>query len=265
MMQSTPDPMPNPMPASPRARPRTWRCLPLFALTLTSALAPARAAADTVPLSALPEKPVRYAQAPGPIPAVVAPFHPGRDGSSYEIRGTGSACLVYDPPKYWIDGEGDFGHRYPELEVGDPTPFGIERLVARGDTAELERLIVNVLYGELVPISRSRVTLHEVAKLEGLSVYAYRWGTNIYLVTRSSGEPLVRRDGGVGLDESIGCGTISTTLRLRGGGSSQLAQIRGTVPGTGKRYVIDASAVQTGRDPEPLLSVVARVISPQKF
>ena len=253
--------MMNPMMKMTRAP----RYLPLPALVLTFALAPALAAADTVPLSALPEKPVRYAQAPGPIPAAVAPFRPGRDGSSYEIRGTGSACLVFDPPKYWIDGEGDFGRRYPELEIGDPTPFGIERLVTRGDTAELERLIVNVLYGELVPISRSRVTLREVAKLEGLSVYAYRRGASIYLVTRSSGDPLVRRDGGTGLEESIGCATVATTLRLRGGGSSQLAQIRGIVPGTGKQYLIDASAVQTGRDPEPLLSVVARFAPSQKL
>ena len=34
----------------------------------------------------------------------------------------------------------------------------------------------------------------------------------------------------------------------------------GTVPGTGKRYLVDASASQTGRDPEPLLSVTARLV-----
>ena len=246
-----------------RRSPRGLPCLPLWPLALALALAPALAAADTAPLSALPEKPVRYAQAPGPIPASVAPFHTGRAGTSYQVRATGSACLVYDPPRYWIDGEGDFGGRFPELEVGDPTPFGIERLVVRGDTAELERVTANVTFGELVPIARSRVTLREVAKLEGLSVYAYRWGTNIYLVTRSATDPLLRRDGVAGSEEAIGCGIVSTVLRLRGG-SSQLAQIRGTVPGpgpgTGKQYVIDASAAQTGRDPEPLLSVVARFV-----
>ncbi|HWO20771.1 MAG TPA: hypothetical protein VNO30_18520 [Kofleriaceae bacterium] len=232
-------------------------CLPLVALA--SALAPALAAADIALLSALPEKPVRYAQAPGPIAAVVAPFSPTRDSSGHEVRATGAGCLVYDPPKYWIDGEGDLMRRYPEMEIGDPTPFGIERLVTRGDTAELERVIANVVFGELVPISRSRITLREVATLPGLAVYAYRWGANVYLITRSSSDPVRRRDGGTGLEDSIGCGTVMTTLRLRGG-SSELAQIRGTVPATGKRYVIDASVVQTGRDPEPLLSVVARLV-----
>jgi hypothetical protein len=221
-------------------------------------LAPALAVADTAPLSSLPAKPVRYAQAPGPIPVTVKSLK-ARVEPAHEVSASKSACLIYDPPKYWIDGDADLGRRYPDLEVGDPTPFGIERLVVRGDTAELERVTASVIYGELVPIARSRIALHPVAKLDGLAVYAYRWGASIHLVTWSSGMPLVRRDGGEGLEELIGCEVVSTTLRLRDG-ASQLAQIRGTVPGTGKSYVVDASAAQMGRDPEPLLSVAARLL-----
>lgn len=237
--------------AMARAVARAWIC------GLVLALAPALAVADTAPLSALPAKPVRYAQATGPVPVTVTSFET-RIGPATRVSATRSACVVYDPPKYWIDGNADFARRYPDLEVGDPTPFGIERLVERGDTAELERVTASVIYGELVPIARSRIALHPVAKLDGLTVYAYRWGASINLVTRSSGASIVRSDGGEGPEELIGCGIVATTLRLRDG-ASQLVQIRGTVPGTGKSYVVDASAAQTGRDPEPLLSVAARL------
>lgn len=46
------------------------------------------------------------------------------------------------------------------------------------------------------------------------------------------------------------------------GGSApcQPVQIEGTVPATGKRYLVNASVAQTARDPEPLLSVTARLL-----
>jgi hypothetical protein len=219
-------------------------------------LAPAPALADPVPLSALPEKPARYAQAEGPLHATVAP-----SGSEYQIHTTGSACLAYDMPAYWIDGDASLEGRYPDLQLGDPTPFGIERFVTRGDDAELERVTVSLLYGELVPSARSRISLHAVAKLDGLVVYAYRWNAKVFLLARSTGIALRRRDGGLGLEEAPGCGIALTMLRVRNG-ASQPVQIQGTVPGTGKRYLVDASVAQTGRDPEPLLSVRARLLDP---
>ncbi len=45
--------------------------------------------------------------------------------------------------------------------------------------------------------------------------------------------------------------------RLKPGGPDP-----GVVPCTGKRYLVDASVSQTGRDPEPLLSVTARLLEP---
>jgi hypothetical protein len=227
------------------------RLLPLAVLL---ALAPAPARADTTPLSALPDKPARYAQADGRIPATATP-----NRADYEVRAAGSACLVNDPPQYWIDGDASHGDRDTVLEFSPSATFGIERFALRGDTPELERVTVSLIYGELVPSARSRITLHAVAKLDGLVVYAYRWGAHVFLLARSSGEPLRRRDGGLGLEEATGCGVAYTTLRVRDG-ASQPVQIIGTIPGTGKRYLVGASVAQTGRDPEPLLSVTARLL-----
>jgi hypothetical protein len=224
------------------------------ALLLLSLFAPAVAAADTTPLSTFPEKPVRYGQAAGSLPAVATVV-----GSNHTVRVTGGACAIYDPPAYWIDGDAALTGASDELEASDPEPFGLERLVTRGDTVEIERITASIIYGEIVPTARSRIPLHPVAALDGLTVYAYRWGARIFLVTRSSETTFRRRDGGLGLEEAPGCGPVYTTMRLRNG-SSQLAQIQGTVPGTGKPYLVDASVTQTGRDPEPLLSVSARLL-----
>ena len=223
-------------------------------LLLLALLLPSLAAADTTPLSVFPDKPVRYAQAAGSLPAVATVA-----GSNHTVRVTGGACVIYDPPPYWIDGDAALTGQSDELETGDSSSFGLERLVTRGDTVEIERITASVIYGEIVPTARSRIPLHPVARLDGLTVYAYRWGAQIFLVTRSTGTALRRRDGGLGLEEASYCGPVYTALRLRKG-SSQVAQIEGTVPRTGKPYLIDASVTQTGRDPEPLLAVSARLV-----
>lgn len=222
------------------------------------ALAPAAAAADTLPLSALPSKPARYAQAEGPFHAKVQD-----DPTYYTLTGTRpSVCFATEAPAYWVDGDSPSWGRWPELQVGAREPFGIERLVVRGDSAELERITAEIVYGELVPLGRSRITLHEVARLEGLVVYAYRWQSKIFVLTRSAGMPPPPPElemAGMG-DPAPECGVVQATLHLRADGTSRVSQLRGTVPGTGKRFLIDASISQTGRDPEPLLAVTARFL-----
>jgi hypothetical protein len=217
-------------------------------------LAPAVAAAGTTPLSALPAKPARYAQAPGPVPAKVESYDSGRT-----IHAAASACLTSAPPAYWIDGDAEIGDRLPELALEIRSGFGIERLVTRGDGAELERIKASVIYSEIVPSARSRIPLQEVAKLDGLVVHAYRWDAKVFLIVRSSGTTLFRRDGASSREEAPDCPFAYTMLRVRGG-ASQMVQLEGTVPGTGKQFVVDASVAQTGRDPEPLLSVTARLV-----
>jgi len=229
------------------------RILPPAAL-LAVALAPALAAADTTPLSAFPDRPARYAQAAGPVPVTVKP-----SGSSHDVTVTGSVCLAVDPPAYWIDGDAAIPGRYAELQVEDGFRFGIERIATRGDVVELERITASILHGELVPSARSRIPLREVARLDGLVVYAYRWGAKIFFLARSAGMAVIRRDGALGLEQAPECGVVYTELRVRDSGASQVAQIRGTVPGTGRPFLVDASVAQTGRDPEPLLAVSARL------
>ena len=228
----------------------------LLVLVPALAAAPAPARAETTSLSALPAKPARYGQADGPIHATITP-----SGSDSNILTTGSTCMSFDPPQYWIDGDASLDARFSDLQAHDATPFGIERIVTRGDEVELERVTASVIYGELVASARSRIALHAVARIDGLVVYAYRWGPKVFLLTRSAGTPVRRRDGGLGFDEAPGCGVVYTMMRIRDG-SSQPVQIRGTVPSTGKAYLVDASVVQTGRDPEPLLSVNVRLLEP---
>jgi hypothetical protein len=226
------------------------------ALVLATLLAPQLARADATPLSALPAKPVRYGQAAGPLHVKVEP-----DPTYYALVGTGGpVCFVEEPPDYWIDGDVPLYGRVPELRVGAREPFGIERLLVRGDTAELERITAEAEHGGLSPLARSRITLHEVARLEGLAVYAYRWQSKVVVLARSAGVPLPPDAEELGMGEPPPeCGTVYATLQVRNG-SSRVTQIHGTIPGTRKRFLVDASVSQTGRDPEPLLSVTARLL-----
>ncbi len=218
-------------------------------------LAPAPARADTIPLSSLPAKPARYTQAAGAAHAAVE-----TEPSFYRIRGDGaSVCFVTEAPAYWVDGDGFLDGRTPVLHVGAREPFGIERVVTRGDGAELERITAEVVLGKLEPLARSRISLHAVAKLDGITVYAYRWHTTVYLLAPSLAGASRRRDDRMFMDEAPECAHAYTLLRVRNG-ASQPVQIRGHVPATGKPFLVDASITQTSRDPEPLLSVTARLL-----
>ena len=220
-------------------------------------LAPAPAAADPLPLSALPAKPARYGQAAGPVPAKVG-WDPTR---SPVTPGGPLTCLMSTAPAYWIDGDADLGGHLTSLVTDPGQPFWIERLVVRGDAAELERIAASVGQLAIVPSARSRIPLHAVARLDDLVVYAYRWDAKVFLVTRSLPGALVRTDGADGLTEAPECSFVYTQLVVRRG-SSQAVQIRGTVPSTGRPYLVDASISKTSRDPEPLLSVTARLLDP---
>jgi hypothetical protein len=244
---SQPRPLP---PAAIRA------CL-LLALPLAVALAPAAASAETFPLSALPEKPARYAVAEGKLHIEVRGYSVDRKVS--DIATEAPVCLVSNPPAYWIDGDSSVEGRFTTFSYDSGSIFGVERLVERGGTAELERISVRTQRRYLDPTGRSRISLHVVGKLDGLTVYAYRWASQVYLIARSSEEASVRTDGSGNLLGGTECGVLYTMLRVRNG-SSEVAQIHGVIPHTRKRYLVDASVSQTGRDPEPLLSVTTRVI-----
>jgi hypothetical protein len=226
---------------------RAWCLVPL--------LLPALAAADTTPLSALPARPARYAQAAG---AVHVELVTGAD--VHDVSGPEAVCLISDPPAYWIDGDGTLDYRYRDAQVGFETPFGIERLVTRKDGAELERIAASVVDGKVVPSARSRIPLHVAARLEGLAVYAYRWDHKVFLLTWSLDGAVLRRDGAAGLEDAPTCRVVTTMMRVRDG-SSEPVQIRGRVPATGAPYLVDASVSQTARDPAPLLSVTARLLA----
>jgi hypothetical protein len=228
----------------------------LLGALLVPLLVPAPAAADTIPLSALPDRPARYAQAAGRVHVEVT-----AGTEDHDVRGAGSICLISDLPAYWIDGDGALDGRYADLRLGAGVPFGIERLVVRRDGgAELERIaaVIEDERGVAVPRARSRIPLHEVARLEGLVVYAYRWAGKVFLLARSLEGALLRRDGGHGFEESL-CGVAVTQMRVRNG-ASEPVQLEGRIPATGKRYLVDASVSQTGRDPAPLLAVTARLV-----
>lgn len=229
--------------------------LALLAPALLFALAPAPAAADPLPLSSLPAKPARYTQAAGPVPVTVTVSQ-----DRYSISTEEPDCLMADVPKYWIDGDGFLEGHWSHVTTYARELFWIERFVVRDGAAELERIRASIVDGVPVPSARSRIPLHAVAQLPGLVVYAYRWDAKVYLVARSLPAALVRTDNRTDLVEGHPCGLVYTELIVRRG-SSQAAQIRGRVPSTGKTYLVDASISQTSRDPEPLLSVTARLLA----
>jgi len=234
---------------------------PFLALALLLAPAPALlssapAFADPIPLSSLPAKPARYAQAAGPLPAKITD-----DRSRYSIAPSGPlTCMIVDGPQYWIDGDAFLEGHWTDLVTDRGVQFGIERLVVRDGAAELERINASIEDRAIVPSARSRIPLHAVAKLDGLVVYAYRWDAKVFLLARSLPDASLRSDGSEGLTSAPECGLVYTQLTVRRG-SSQAVQIRGKVPSTGKPYLIDASISQTSRDPDPLLSVTARLLT----
>jgi hypothetical protein len=218
----------------------------LLAATAASLLAPAPAAADSMPLSALPEKPVRYTQVRGPVPVPLMP-----DNDRYTITSKPQVCLSFTTPKYWIDGDPLSDTHQTFMWVDPGTTFSIERLIDRGDTAELERIAAVIRYRSIDPTARSRIALHPVAKLDGLTIYAYRWGAKVAIVARTGDQ----------FDPITGptCGILFEQLVVSDG-SSRAVQLSGTVPRTGKRYIVNADISQTSRDPEPLLTVTARLL-----
>ena len=247
-------PTPAPRPGAARRACLLALALPL---TLTLALAPGAAAAEAIPLSILPETPARYAAAAGKVHAEVRGY--SSSSNTADVAAQPPVCLIYEPPPYWIDGDARPENRFSTFSFDHGTRFGIERLSIRGDAAELERVAVRTNYRELVPEARSRIPLLTVAKLDGLAVYAYRWRSQVYLIAQSTDDTAVRTDGHVELMGAAECGVNYALMWVRNG-SSEVAQIRGRVPRTGKRYVVDASVSQTGRDPEPLLAVTARLL-----
>jgi hypothetical protein len=257
MSNSLPLPSPSPTPAPPPGAARR-ACLLALPLAFALALAPAAAAAEAIPLSTLPETPARYATAAGKVHAEVR----GYASSTADVAAAPPVCLIPAPPRYWIDGDADAaGGRFSTFSFDRGTTFGVERLAIRGDAAELERVVVRTLGRELAPEARSRISLLTVAKLDGLAVYAYRWHAQVYLIAQSTDDTAVRTVGHTELMGAAECGVNYALLWVRNG-SSEVAQIFGRIPRTGKRYVVDASVSQTGRDPEPLLAVTARLIEP---
>lgn len=225
--------------------------LPALALALAvfaaaPLLAPSPAAADAIPLSALPAKPVRYVQAKGPVPVPLTP-----DNGRFTITSDPGVCLAYSTPRYWIDGDPLAESHLDYIWVDPGSTFAIERLVVRGDTAELERIAAVIRYRAIEPTARSRIALLPVAKLDGLVVYAYRWGSKLAVVARTGDNP--------DFIPAPTCGVLFAELAVRGG-SSRVVQLFGTVPSTGKRYIVNADVSQTSRDPEPLLTVTARLL-----
>ena len=169
-------------------------------------------------------------------------------------------CLVSDFPEHWTSGADDLDMDRRGAS-GWITSRGIERLIVRdnGD-AELER---TQLDPDLTPIERGHIPLHRVASIdEHHAVYAYHFHDQVFVIAESTSDVLLRFDSegqtsGRGVTRAQNCGYAITQVRIAKG-SSQAAQISGGFDT--QHYLIDTSITQTSRDPEPLLSVTARVI-----
>jgi len=209
------------------------------------------ASAAPTPLSELPEK-TTWAR-----PAIPS----GVVDTDDEYLTSDTQCLVEAPPKYWTSGGGDMGARSASLD-GE---IGIERLVEAGEGAYLERTRTRPAPGnKLVALERGRIALLPVARVDGLTVYAYRRDGSVFVVARAvptESLGFVRSDARSYKFANVDCAIASTQMRLRNG-SSEPMQIEGVIPSSRRNYLVDASVSKTSRDPEPLLSVVVRVVKP---
>jgi hypothetical protein len=223
------------------------RAIAALVLATSPALAERHSVAD------LPAKSISVA--PGKPPVVVE-----KNG---ERELDAPSCIVPGPTPEWLAGAGtsDFEMRYPRWQGTEP--LGIERLVVTGATAYLERRHVRYGVFETEVVEARRIPLQPVARAGDLVVYAYRRGTDVYLVAPAGDAGSTVRSKpdsgeGMGVLRSSACSVALLRLQLEGS-ASQPGQITGSLPSK-RGYRVDASLTKTRRDPKPLLSVVARLV-----
>jgi hypothetical protein len=214
-------------------------------LVLTLLVMSSAASADVTPLSRLPSRPA-HIEHDVPILKVVAPY-----------------CTVAGGPITWAAGDGDLDlERRASEAIHDWNPdqsdgaLALERLIEHDGHAELERTTISAMPGGWVA-ERGRIALVRVGQVDATTIYAYRRGSDVFLVMRASSATIQFDSnyfmGGGHRDLEMPCDHAITQLRLR----EQASQIA-TIWAPKECVGVDASISKTSRDREPLLAVAAR-------
>jgi hypothetical protein len=229
-------------------------------------------AGDKAPLSALPVLPAPHDRTEPPkdygVPGLVVKEHASAARSYTELAAaTGQG--------YCIVGR-EFGLRLEATarpSERDQDAHELWRLVEKDGKATFERTrfeVASDLTSAWVK-SKTSIELREVARANGVTVWGYRDGSDVVLLSRGADggrETRPKKDTDDFFDfVSSGCTFGAVRLSLATAKAGSLAQLHGTLPpvGEGKskvvpQFVVDSTLAKFSRDPEPVLSVRVRLI-----
>ncbi len=236
-------------------------------------------AAASVPLSAIPLSPDTLLPAREDLQLTdvhIVP-EPGAYGSLVTAMDRPVCLRSADPADPWRS-----GLLFP---TGPTERFVIERLIP-GDAPVLDRVLVDgsASFPRARVTGHVRVPLAEIAREGDIAVYAYRSAKAVhFFVPRGFNDPRDGFDGDGRVDGRFQCGFVSADLDLPNG--SLVTSLTGPRPmREDERWISDMSAVTTprvarstdappapafvvnlsvsrvSRDPEPLVSVMLRVV-----
>ncbi|HEY8074926.1 MAG TPA: hypothetical protein VIF62_12470, partial [Labilithrix sp.] len=139
-------------------------------------------------------------------------------------------------------------------------------------TFERQRLTFEVTQGTLALSPVVSVALQEVARADGVTVWAFRDGKDVVLVSRAfdsgyeSGHKNADEAGTFTLVGTDGCAFATARLDASAARFGTAAEVHGELPKKGKgkdavtpTFTVYASLSRLSRDPEPTLAVRVRV------
>ncbi len=160
------------------------------------------------------------------------------------------------------------------VDEKDEKPSYLERLVQKDGktTLERQRFTFAPKEGTLAVSPRVSVALQEVARAEGVVVWAFRDGKDVVLVSRAfdggyeSAHKSPEEEGGFSFIGADGCPFAEARLDATAAKTGAAAELHGQLPKRGKgkdavtpTFTVYASLSRLSRDPEPTLAVRVRV------
>jgi hypothetical protein len=224
-------------------------------------------AGERTPLSSIPARAaVRDgAVTKAGVPGLTVKRVTGMQNPNYfELNSATAAgyCLVSTDPS---------GLSLQETAYSDTLQHELWRLSERDGVTTLEqtRFAVDVTEPVASLKSRSSIALRSVGSTNGVEVFSFREPNgDVVLLARSATSGREQ-----GYEKEVGWGTRFVSSSCTFGGArlpaalaknGATARLHGAIPAVGtktkKDFVVDASLVKTGRDPEPLLALRVRLV-----
>jgi hypothetical protein len=220
------------------------------------------AAAEVTPLSKLPANPAQLERGDVQLPDELAKALNDRSPRGVTVALPPPYCGQGNVAETWTSGDVDYWGARAEIDIEYlPRVLGMERLIERDGHAELERTRAVATDAGIVT-ERRHIALTRVGHAGAATIYAYRYGSMVFVIVPSHDPVDVRRDietaalqgGEKDWRSSVGgaCGFAITWLRV----DKQGSQIGEFVGNYSKCYDdVTASITKTSRDREPLLAV----------